>query len=63
MSLWKKVSGVFGRIGRPLISIASRYATPIGAAIGSMVPGLGTAAGTAIGGAIQTAANAINKYM
>jgi len=57
MSLWSKVKGVFGRIGKGVKDIVSRYGTPIGAAIGSIIPGVGTALGTAIGGAAQSIAN------
>lgn len=63
MSLWSKAKGVFGRIAKPLVSIAAKFGTPIGAALGSIVPGAGTAAGAAIGGAVQSAANAINKFI
>lgn len=63
MSLWSKAKGVFGRVIRPLVSIASKFGTPIGAAIGSIVPGAGTAAGAALGGAVQAAANTINKFI
>ena len=48
MGFWGKVKGVLGRIGRGVL----KAAPAIGAAIGSIVPGLGTAAGTAIGGAV-----------
>lgn len=57
MGLWSKVKGVFGRIGKEVKNIVSKFGTPIGAAIGSIVPGVGTALGTAIGGAAQSIAN------
>lgn len=57
MSLWSKVKGVFGRIGKGVKNIAANFATPIGALIGSVIPGVGTALGTSIGGAVQAIAN------
>ena len=71
MGLWAKVKGVFGRVGqgirdyviKPVVSVASKIATPVGAAIGSAIPGIGTAAGSAIGGGIQAIANGINKLL
>lgn len=57
MSLWSKVKGVFGRIGKGVKNIAAKFGTPIGALIGSVIPGVGTALGTSIGGAVQAIAN------
>lgn len=57
MSLWSKVKGVFGRIGRGVKNVVAKYGAPIGAAIGSIIPGVGTALGTTIGGAAQAFAN------
>lgn len=57
MSLWSKVKGVFGRIGRGVKKFVAAAGAPIGAAIGSIVPGVGTAIGGTIGGALQTLAN------
>lgn len=59
MSLWSKVKGVFGRIGRGIKHVVAKAGAPIGAAIGSIIPGVGTALGTTIGGALQGLANRI----
>lgn len=56
MSLWGKVKGVFGRVGKGIKNIAAKYGTPIGAAIGAAIPEIGPAMGTKIGGAIQSIA-------
>ena len=71
MGLWSKVKGVFGRIGngfkdyiiKPVVSVASKAAAPIGAAIGSVVPGVGTALGATIGTGVQALANGVNKFL
>ena len=57
MSLWSKVKGVFGRLGRDALNIVSRAGLPLGAAIGSFIPGVGTALGASIGGALQGISN------
>ena len=68
MSLWSKVKGVFGRIGKGALNVAKGLGkavktvvgaagAPLGAAIGSIVPGVGTAIGGAIGSAAQGLAN------
>ena len=59
MGLFNKVAGVFGRIGRGLKNVVSRYGVPLGAALGSIIPGIGTALGSTIGGAAQILSNHI----
>ena len=53
MSLWSKVKGVFGRIGRGVKKFVAAAGAPIGAAIGSIVPGVGTAVGAAVGAGVS----------
>lgn len=71
MGLWSKVKGVFGRIGRgakkyilkPALTLTKYAAAPVGAAVGSIIPGVGTAAGGALGTAASAIAGTLDKMI
>lgn len=71
MGFWSKVKGVFGRIGRglkdyvvkPALSVVSKLGAPIGAAIGSIIPGAGTAIGAEVGTLAQGLAGGLNNII
>ena len=51
------MKGVFGRIANTAKNIVAKAGGPIGAIVGSLVPGVGTALGSTIGGSLQALAN------
>ena len=48
---------------KPVVSVASKAAAPIGAAIGSVVPGVGTILGSTIGTGVQALANGVKGFL
>lgn len=70
MGLWSKMKGVFSRIGsglkyflKPALTVAKHAAVPVGAVVGSIIPGLGTSAGLAAGSGASIIADKINRLL